>query len=261
MFWSATGFPERDLRPAQTHLFSTGVAYTVAVQPAPAKSQQSTAEDASTIDPSWAPPDSPSRTATPNRRAFPAPVLYGSIVLVLVLLVVAVSGLGGFKRRTDLFRTTPPGTVFTIGPYEFRFTEATAQHKKDFGGALYWEVVMIGEGRTTGTESSSPKYFGDSGMFVSKDDVTQQIVLPDSVRMGQDRSYDRSQFTPGLPLSAYAVVFKYADTYRPGPTIRFAVSELVYGTHYLASDEKEWHNGTYSRQFYLPVRVLPEEIS
>jgi hypothetical protein len=115
---------------------------------------------------------------------------------------------------------------------------------------------MIGEGRTTGTESSSPKYFRDDGMFVSKDDGTQQVVVADSVRMGDGRSFDRQQFTPGLLLSAYAVVFKYADSYRPGPTIRFAVSELVYGTHYL-SDEEGWHNGTYSYHFYLPVRVLP----
>jgi hypothetical protein len=51
------------------------------------------------------------------------------------------------------------------------------------------------------------------------------------------------------------VVFKYADNYRSGPTIRFGVSELVYGTHYLTSDEEGWHNGTYSYHFYLPVRV------
>jgi len=94
-------------------------------------------------------------------------------------------------------------------------------------------------------------------MFVSKDDGTQQVVVSDSVRMGEGRSYDRHQFTPGLPLSAYAVVFKYADNYRPGPTIRFGVSELVYGTHYLTSDEEGWHIGTYSYHFYLPVRVLP----
>ena len=69
--------------------------------------------------------------------------------------------------------------------------------------------------------------------------------------LGDGRSFDRQQFTPGLPLSAYAVVFKYADNYRPGPTIRLAVSELVYGTHYLTSDEEGWHSGTYSYHFYL----------
>lgn len=233
-------------------------AYTEAVQTAPTESQHSAAgDDQGTVDPSWAPPDNPSGPGGLGRKTIPAPVLYGSILLVLVLLVVAVWGFGGFKKRTDLLKTMSPGTLITTGPYELRFTEATAQHKKDFGGAPYWEVVMMGEGRTIGTESSSPKYFGDDGMFVSKDDDTHQVVVPDSVRMDDGRSDERHQFTPGLPLSAYAVVFKYTDSYRPGPTIRFAVSELIYGTHYLTSDEEGWHNGTYSYHFYLPVRVLP----
>jgi hypothetical protein len=233
-------------------------AYTEAVQTAPTESRHSAAgDDPGTVDPSWTPPEGPAETGASTRKTIPAAALSGCILLALVLLVVAIWGFGGFKKRTDLLKATPPGTLITSGPYEFRFTEATAQHKKDFGGSPYWEVVMIGEGRTTGTESSSPKYFRDDGMFVSKDDGTQQVVVADSVRMGDGRSSDRQQFTPGLPLSAYAVVFKYADSYRPGPTIRFAVSELVYGTHYLTSDEEGWHNGTYSYHFYLPVRVLP----
>jgi hypothetical protein len=186
--------------------------------------------------------------------------VYGSILLVLVLLIVAVWGFGGFKRRTDVFRTTPPGTLFTTGPYEFRFTGATAQRKKDFDGTFHWRVMMIGEGRTTGKESISPSYMPNSGMFVSKDDGTQQITMPDSVRMGNE-GYDRHRFTPGLPLIPYSVVFKYDDTYRPGPTIRFVVWDVVYGKHFLASDEEGWHNGTHGYQFYLPVRVLPEDLS
>jgi Na+-transporting methylmalonyl-CoA/oxaloacetate decarboxylase gamma subunit len=45
------------------------------------------------------------------RKTIPAPVLYGSILLVLVLLVVAVWGFGGFKKRTDLLKTMSPGTL------------------------------------------------------------------------------------------------------------------------------------------------------
>jgi hypothetical protein len=229
------------------------------VQPAPTTSEQSTAEGGGTIDPSSAAPDSPSPTAASNRTTIPAPVLYGSIALILALLVVAIWGFGGFKKRTDLLKPTPPGTLITTGPYEFRFTEATAQRKKKYDSTFSWQIVMIGEGRTIGTESSSPKYFGDDGMFVSKDDLTQQVASPDSVRMGEGSNYERGQFTPGLPLSPYAVVFTYPDTYQPGPTIRFGVAELVYGTHYLASDEKSWHNGTYIYLVHLPVRVLPEQ--
>ena len=168
-------------------------------------------------------------------------------------------GFGGFKKRTDLLKTVPPGTLFTTGPYEFRFTEATAQHKKNFDGTLFWQVVMIGEGRTTGNESISPSYMPNSGMFISKDDATQQISPPDSVRMGEAGS-DRHHFTPGLPLSPYSVVFKYDDRYSPGHEIRFVVWDVVYGKHYLASDEEGWHNGTYGYQLHLPVRVLPEDL-
>jgi hypothetical protein len=213
--------------------------------------------DPAIVDPSWLPPDHP---RSGRSRTIPAPLLYGSIMLALVLLVVAVWAFGGFDKRTDLLKTTPPGTLITTGPYEFRFTEATAQRKKDFAGGFHWELVVIGEGRTTGKESISPSYVGNGGMFVSKDDASQEVVLPDSVRMGHNLGFDRHRFTPGLALSAYAVVFKYKDSYRPGPTIRFAVSELVYGKHLLTSEEEGWHNGTYGYQFYLPVRVLPEDL-
>ena len=236
---------------------ATATSYTEAVQTAPAESTKSAAGyDPAAIDPSWGPPSGP---AASGSKSIPAPLLYGSIVLALVLLVVAIWAFGGFERRTDLLKTTPPGTLITTGPYEFRFTEATAQRKRNFDGTFSWELVMIGEGRTTGKESISPTYIGNSSMFVSKDDASQEVVLPDSARMGHNRGFDRHRFTPGLPLSAYAVVFKFKDTYRPGPTIRFAVWELEYGKHYLASEEEGWHNGTYGYQFYLPLRVLPEE--
>ena len=232
--------------------------YTRPVQSAQGKSNYShTDHDPGTVDPTWAPPSG--LPVTRNRRTITTPLLYGSILLALVLVVVAIWGFGGFKRRTDQFITTPPGTLFTTGPYEFRFIEATAQHKKDFGGTPYWEVVAIGEGRTTGTESIYPATNGERTMFASKDDLTQEIAVPDSVRLGRGDGF-KFRFTPGLPLNPYAVVFKYKDSYRPGATIRFAVFDLVYGKHFIASEEEGWHNGTYARQFYLPVRVLPEQM-
>jgi hypothetical protein len=39
------------------------------------------------------------------------------------------------------------------------------------------------------------------------------------------------------------------------------VSDLVYGKHNLVDYEEVWHNATYAYQFYLPVRVLPEDLS
>jgi hypothetical protein len=238
-----------------------GTAYTEPVQTAPPASNQSTAgSDPGTVDPSWPPPRDPHGPDAVAPKTIPAPLLYGSILLALVLLVVTIWAFGGFKKRTDLLKTTPPGTLFTTGPYEFRFTEATAQHKKNYDGKPYWQLVMIGEGRTTSKESIGPNYMRHSGMFVSKDDASQQITEPDSVRMG-DQGFDQLRFTPGLPLIPYSVVFKYDDRYRPGPTIRFVVSDLVYGKHNLVGDEEVWHNATYAYQFYLPLRVLPEDLS
>ena len=94
-------------------------------------------------------------------------------------------------------------------------------------------------------------------MLISKDDASGEIAEPDSTDYGHDDSYDRNQLTPGLPLIAYTVTFEYAKSYQPQPTIRLAISELIYTTRYLASDEEGWKNGTYSFQYHLPVRVLP----
>jgi hypothetical protein len=245
----------------------------VAVQPAPAEPRQDPASfdagradvdsadtggvDSAGVDPAWPPPNSPSSSDAIGRKTIPSSLVYSSILLALVLLVVAIWGFGGFKKRTDILQTTPPGSLFTTGPYEFRFTEATAQHWTDYDGSVYWKVVMIGEGRTTGKESIAPSYLPDSGMFGSKDDVTQQVTQPDSVRIGEGEGYDRHHFTPGLPLTPYSVVFKYDEKYRPGPTIRFVVWDAVYGKHFIASEEEGWHNGSTAYQLYLPVRVLP----
>jgi hypothetical protein len=231
--------------------------YTEAVQSGPAESVTSaTGNDPAFVDPSWLPPSDP---RSGSSKTIPAPLLYGSILLALVLLIVGIWAFGGFERRTDIFKTTPPGTLFTTGPYEFRFTEATAQRKKKFDDTVYWELVMVGEGRTTGNESIAPNYLGNSGMFVSKDEVSGEIALPEVHRLGETTSFDRHRFTPGLALIRYSVIFNFKDTYQPGPTIRFAVFDLVYGKHYLASKEEGWPNSTYARLFYLPVRVLPPQ--
>jgi hypothetical protein len=159
------------------------------VQPAPAESPQ-TADRDSSVESSWPPPTGgPRGSEAPGRKTIPASLVYGSIFLVLVLLVVAVWGFGGFKRRTDILKTVPVGTLFTTGPYEFRFIEATAQHKKNHDDTFYWEVVILGEGRTTGTESISPTYTGNGGMLISKDDVSREIAVPDSVRMGESQGF------------------------------------------------------------------------
>ena len=115
---------------------------------------------------------------------------------------------------------------------------------------------MIGTGRTIGDVSIAPQVTGN-GMFVSKDDVSGQIVEPDRLELGpaEPRS-QRTEFAPGLPLTPVRVVFEYGPAYRPGASIRLAVADLVFDNRYLVGGEEEWHNGTWSHQFYLPVREL-----
>ena len=191
-----------------------------------------------------------------QRRPRPGPV-YGIAGLALVLGLVLAGVFGGFGKRTDLLRTSPPGTLVTTGPYELQFSEATAQSRERYDGQRIWEVTVIGSGLTTGDVSIAPPVNGNP-MFVSKDDVSGEIVEPDRIELGPaDPKSQRTEFAPGLPLTPVRVVFEYGPGYRPGTSIRFAVSDLVFDNRYLVGGEEEWHNGSWSHQFYLPVRELP----
>ena len=150
------------------------------------------------------------------RRPIPAPAIYGAVVLALVLLVVTIWAFGGFERRTDALIDTPVGTPVSTGPYEFRFTEVTAQRTKQFDGTIAWELTAIGTGRTTGNTSISPSATGKYGMFASKDDASGETAEADGDKIGTDDSYSRHAFTPGLAPIPYTVKFKYRETYRPG---------------------------------------------
>jgi hypothetical protein len=180
------------------------------------------------------------------------------ILVVLALLVCGVWGFGGFKKRTDIQRQIAPGQAFTTGPYEFSFTEATVQQTEKYGIKGGWEVIALGQGRTTGKESISPSFIeGDSGMFALKDPGTGRVAMPFVQRFGNEKDFKRRDFTPGLPPVPYALIFQLDANYRPGPVLRFGVSDLIYGSHFLTTEEKVWHNGTYLNHVVLPVRVLP----
>ena len=215
--------------------------------------------DEGEVNLSWAPP-----AGNPIRpRRTSGSLVYGGVLLALVLLLVTVWSLGGFGRRTDLLRPVEPGTLISTGPFEFTFTEATAQQKHDYSTkGTKWEVVVIGQARTTGNESIAPKYYGDYAMFALRDPATTTAVLADQATVGDQvgvGAASRIDLVPGLPPVSYRLTFSLPDSYRPGPTIRFAVFDLVYEDTYLLTDEKQWHNGTYASRLDLPVRVLSPE--
>jgi hypothetical protein len=187
-----------------------------------------------------------------------AGLVYACLAVALVLLVTAVWGFGGFRKRTDLLIRTEPGTTISTGPYELAFGYATAQRKPGFGtNAVTWEVKAVGTGRTTGPSSIAPDT-SDDGMFASKDPGSGEIEVANGVTMGSEGSTDRRTFTPGAPPVDFAVTFSYAASYVPGTTLRFLVSTLEFTDTSLVGDgKKTWNNATYSYELFLPVRVLP----
>jgi hypothetical protein len=188
-------------------------------------------------------------------------LVYLAMLVALALLVATVWAFGGFKKRTDILRPVPPGQPFTSGPYEFSFSGATVQQINKSDGTMTWKVKVLGQGRTTGKEAMSPAWVNsERGIFVLKDPGTGQVVVPDNDQLGID-SYSRSKFTPGLPPIAYTVSFILDGRYHPGRYLQFAALDLVYGSHYLTTEEKAWHNGTHGTTILLPVRVLPAEKS
>lgn len=181
--------------------------------------------------------------------------------LVLVLLVALVAGLGGLERRTDVLRDTPVGALVRTGPYELRFTGATAQQRTGFDDVVSWRVVVTGEGRTTGDESLAPEYSGDYGMFVAKDEASGEVQLPQGETFGP-RQRIGGHFTPGLPLQPFAVQFDFSQDYRPQDHVTFVVWDLeLRDTSLLGNQDETWRNAERASRLTLPLQVLPPATS
>jgi hypothetical protein len=214
--------------------------------------------DEGEISRDWAPP-----AGDPVRRPrLPGSLIYGGVLLVLVLITAAVWGAGGFGQRTDLLRPVEPGAPISSGPFELVFTEATAQQQRDpNGGDTKWEVVAIGRARNTGDVSMAPFWSGPENLFAIKDPGSNLTAEPASVDIGDDPDrigiYSRSQLTPGLPATGYRIAFTLPADFRPGPTIRLGVADLVYEAKYLTNDEKDWNAKMYGSRVDLPLRELP----
>ncbi|MET0693506.1 MAG: hypothetical protein ABWY56_06220 [Propionibacteriaceae bacterium] len=214
------------------------------------------------VNPSWTPPSGPpvepppDTDPAPSRRSW---LISAVVVLAVVAVIVVVWALGGFERRTDLLQVTAPGTLISTGPYEFTFTEVTAQRKKGFDDKVSWQLTAVGTGRTTGDISIAPSY-GDTGTFVSKDTRSGETAVPTGVRYGEGESFtDGSQFTPGMPPIPIRVDFKYQQTYVPDRELRFVVFELEFTDNSLfGGQDKTWNKTNHGFDYHLPVRVLPE---
>lgn len=213
--------------------------------------------DEGQVDPSWSAPTSP-----PRRHRLTPGAAWGLVAVGLVALVVLVWVLGGFERRTDLLRPTPVGALVSTGPYELRFTGATAQQQTKYDDTVIWRVTAVGEGRTTGDETIAPDYIGDDGMFVAKDSDSGEVRTPEGQTFRPGGFVSSSAFTPGLPLQPFRVQFDFPQTYRPGATVSFIVFDLELRDNSLLGDqEPQWRNADEASRFELPVEVLPPATS
>ncbi len=185
-------------------------------------------------------------------------MLVGVVAIALVLALIWA--LGGFERRTDLRIPTEPGAVIRTGPYEFTFTKATAQRINRFGNEVVVDVRVIGTGRTTGDASIAPSTLNP--MFVARDETSREVQEAQGQRFGSGSGFDQGDtFTPGLPPVPYTVTFEFSETYRPGSSLVFAVSELEYtDTTLLGTGEKSWNNGDRNFVLTLPVTQLPDDL-
>lgn len=212
--------------------------------------------DEGEVDPRW-----PAPSAPVPRQVSPTLVVVG-VLLVLVLLVAGLWAGGGFARRTDRLTPTPVGTLVTAGPFQLRFTGATAQQRTSYDGRVTWRLTVLGEGRTTGEETMAPPHDGTDGMFVSRDDASGEIQEPDGLTFARDDGPGGQGFTPGLPLQPFQVQFTYGSTYRPGATLTFAALGLeLRDTSLVGDQDPVWASTDDGDRFALPVRVLPAAVS
>jgi hypothetical protein len=215
--------------------------------------------DAGEVNSTWTAPEVPARPWT--RAPLPPGAVYLALVVSLALVGALILGAGGLERRRDILQSTAVGTAVTTGPYELRFTGATAQQRTRFDDTVQWRVTMTGEGRTTGEESIAPNYLGDFGMFVAKDEASGEVQVPQGQTFGP-RQRIGGTFTPGLPLQPFAVQFDFSKDFRPQDRVMFVVYQLeLRDASLLGNQDEEWRNAKSAYRFDLPLEVLPAAIS
>jgi hypothetical protein len=212
--------------------------------------------DEGDVNPGWAPPVGDPVHPSRVRRG----LVYGGALLSLVMVIGLLYVAGGFEKRTDLLEPVAPGTLIVSGPFELRFTEATAQPQPEADGKIReWKIIAIGEARTTGEETMAPTIYGANGMFALEDPATDRLAEPARATIGESATRygnPRASLAPGLSATSYRLEFTMPPEYEPGSAVSLGIAELVFEDPYLVSDEKTWDNGLFGFRVELPLRVL-----
>lgn len=207
--------------------------------------------DTDPLDEDWAEPK-------PVRHR-PLWLAAGVPVVVLALLVTLVWSVGGFEMRRNAVHLQDPGTIVESGPFEFIFTEATAQPAYEEDG---WKVTVIGTGRVTGDTAERPPT-GDDGPFVARDPKSREVQVPLTPEVGEPPTpEDRAEgtyFTPGLPMVPIKLEMEFSEAYEPTAKLTLVVLQQEFTDNTLTgTGEKSWNNANSGTIMDLPVTVLPE---
>ncbi len=183
------------------------------------------------------------------------PVIWGSIGLVLVLVVVLVWAFDGFDQRMDRLVKVPPGTLISTGPYELTLTEATVQHvaEKNID-----EIVLVGTGRTTGDTTIAPPAQQQS--FVkAQDPATKEVQSVNSYRYGDgdDIILKHEAFIPGLAPIPFTATFRFDAAV--GDSIRVVVFDQEFSDKSpFGNQDPTWNRTADGHDLTLSVKRLPE---
>lgn len=176
------------------------------------------------------------------------------IAALLVVVVLAVWGLGGFEQRQDRFTRVPAGTALTVGPFELSFAAATVQYVED---KKIYEVVVTGSGRTSEDTTVAPDT-GDRGFAYAQDPISRDVQAVDRYDFGESGNIFLTPraFTPGLASVPIRARFTFGSI--GGDSIRLVLFDQEFSNvNVFGEGDPTWHNDRNGHDLVLPLRSLP----
>lgn len=179
--------------------------------------------------------------------------------MFVVLVLVLVGALGGFKQRQDRIIRVPATSTIVSGPYRLTFTSATATRNSDSDNKVTWDLVAYGTIQSTDPGSDSPD-IGDGSFILAQAPTTHEVVNLYNVKIGArlGTSYDSGRATPGLPPVPVTWRFQFSQKFQPSEVLRLVVwHQSYYDNTLLQTGYESWNLDSTATEILLPVTVLP----